>query len=77
MQQANRVGGTILTVKPKDRPRFDVDALRELAGENAFARGVIYHRDGQVGILSIESGSIGLTAPSKRSTVRMAIAACC
>jgi uncharacterized Zn finger protein len=34
--------------------RFDVATLRDLAGEKVFARGVEYHRDGQVEILSIE-----------------------
>src|SRR5437016_4990039 len=37
-----------------DRARFDIDALRGLAGEKVFARGEAYHRDGQVVILSIE-----------------------
>jgi uncharacterized Zn finger protein len=41
-------------VTAKDRPRFDVDALRELAGEKVFARGEVYHSDGQVQILSLE-----------------------
>lgn len=41
-------------MKPRDRPRFDIEALRELAGEKTFARGEVYHRDGQVAILSIE-----------------------
>ena len=34
-------------------PRFDVEALRRLAGA-AFARGEAYHRDGRVEILAIE-----------------------
>ncbi|MDP3693071.1 SWIM zinc finger domain-containing protein [Bradyrhizobium sp.] len=38
----------------KNRPRFDVDALRELAGGKVFERGRAYHRDGQVQILLIE-----------------------
>jgi uncharacterized Zn finger protein len=38
----------------KDRPRFDVDALRDLAGAKVFARGESYHREGQVQILSVE-----------------------
>ena len=37
-----------------DRPRFDIDSLREIAGEKVFARGEAYHREGQVAILSIE-----------------------
>ena len=37
-----------------DRPRFDIDALREIAGEKVFAREEAYHREGQVAILSIE-----------------------
>ncbi len=42
----------------RDRLRFDVDALRELAGAKVFARGVAYHRDGQVEILSIRPGRV-------------------
>ena len=36
------------------RPRFDVDALRERAGEKTFARGNAYHRDDRVEILVLE-----------------------
>ncbi len=36
-------------MKKKDRPRFDLDALRELAGDKVFARGEVYHRDGSGG----------------------------
>ena len=42
-------------MKAKDRPRFDVDALRELAGEKVFARGEAYYSEGQVQILSLEA----------------------
>lgn len=38
--------------------RFDVGALRALAGEQVFARGEAYHRGGYVEILSIEPGRI-------------------
>lgn len=41
--------------KPPARPRFDVAALRKLAGNNVFERGEDYHADGQVEILSLES----------------------
>src|SRR6266478_8411751 len=41
-------------MKAQDRPRFDIDAVRDLAGDKVFARGEAYHRDGQVAILSIE-----------------------
>ena len=41
-------------MKRKDRPRFDIDALRELAGEKVFARGEAYYRGDQVQILAIE-----------------------
>lgn len=41
-------------MKAKAQPRFDVDALRDLAGDKVFVRGKAYHRDGQVEILSIE-----------------------
>jgi tetratricopeptide (TPR) repeat protein len=39
----------------KHRPRFDIAALRELAGDKVFARGEAYHRDGQVVLLSINT----------------------
>src|SRR5579872_1165923 len=35
-------------------PRFDVDKLRELAGEQVFARGLDYESDGLVEILSVD-----------------------
>ncbi len=34
--------------------RFDVAALRDVAGEKVFARGVAYHEDGQVEIVTFE-----------------------
>jgi tetratricopeptide (TPR) repeat protein len=34
--------------------RFDVEALRRLAGEAVFGRGQAYHRDGRVEILSVD-----------------------
>lgn len=37
-----------------DRPRFDLNALRERAGAKAFARGETYYRDGLVNILVLE-----------------------
>jgi hypothetical protein len=37
----------------KSRPRFDLEALRELAGAKVFARGEDYHESGQVAILSV------------------------
>jgi tetratricopeptide (TPR) repeat protein len=39
----------------RDRARFDVEALRELAGDRTFARGRDYFRDGCVQILSLGS----------------------
>jgi uncharacterized Zn finger protein len=39
-------------------PRFDVDILREHAGEKVFARGEAYHRDGQVELLAVEPGRV-------------------
>ncbi|HEY3636596.1 MAG TPA: SWIM zinc finger family protein [Rhizomicrobium sp.] len=39
----------------KNRPRFDTDTLRELAGERTFARGEACLREGQVSIVSFES----------------------
>jgi uncharacterized Zn finger protein len=38
----------------KDRPRFDIDAVRDLAGEKVFARGKEYFSDGQVQIIALE-----------------------
>ena len=35
-------------MKAKNRPRFDVDVLHELAGAKVFARGEAYYRGGQV-----------------------------
>ncbi len=42
--------------KPKsvDQPRFDIDALRKLAGAQAFARGKDYFAGGQVQLLAVE-----------------------
>lgn len=37
----------------KNRPRFNVDTLRDLAGEKVFARGQTYHRDGHVQIIAL------------------------
>jgi uncharacterized Zn finger protein len=45
-------------MKARQRLRFDVDALRVLAGDKVFARGEAYHRDGQVEILSIKPGRV-------------------
>jgi uncharacterized Zn finger protein len=41
-------------MKAKDQPRFDIDALRKLAGDKVFARGEAYFDAGQVEILAIE-----------------------
>ena len=41
-------------MKAKNRLRFDVDVLRELAGAKVFARGAACHRDGQVEILAVD-----------------------
>ncbi len=41
--------------KTKPRaPRFDMEALRDLAGDKVFARGVAYHEDKQVEIIAVE-----------------------
>ena len=45
-------------MKAKDRPRFDVNALRDLAGNKVFARGEAYHGEGQVQILSLEPARV-------------------
>ncbi len=42
-------------MKAKAPVRFDIDALRKLAGAEVFARGQEYHRDGSVQILSLNS----------------------
>ncbi len=41
-------------MKVRNRTRFDVDALRDLAGDKVFARGEAYYRDGQVQLLAVE-----------------------
>ncbi len=45
-------------MKAKERPRFDVEALRDLAGEKVYARGEAYFRGGQVEILFMEPARI-------------------
>jgi uncharacterized Zn finger protein len=45
-------------MKTKNRPRFDVKALRNLAGDKVFARGEEYYRDGQVVILRIRADRV-------------------
>lgn len=45
-------------MKSRDRLRFDIAVLQELAGPKIFARGESYYRDGQVVILSIEPGRV-------------------
>lgn len=42
----------------ENKPRFDIDALRDIVGDKVFARGEAYHRDGQVAILSVEPGRV-------------------
>jgi uncharacterized Zn finger protein len=41
-------------MKADSQTRFDIDTLREIAGEKVFARGEAYHRDGQVQILVVK-----------------------
>lgn len=38
--------------------RFNIDALRDLAGDKVFARGLAYHQAGQVTILAIEPSRV-------------------
>jgi hypothetical protein len=45
-------------MKTRSLSRFDVDALRDLAGEKVFARGEAYCRGGQVEILAIEPARV-------------------
>jgi len=40
------------------RHRFDVDALRDVAGEKVFARGVAYHEDGNVEITTFDMARV-------------------
>lgn len=42
-------------IKP---PRFDIEAVRELAGDKVFARAKAYFSAGQVEILSIEPNRV-------------------
>lgn len=42
----------------EEPPRFDLDALRRLAGDKVFARGLAYHQANQVTILAIEPGHV-------------------
>jgi hypothetical protein len=58
MLSRSRTASSSAAVITADRPRFDRDALRELAGEKVFARGEAYHRDGQVVILSSEPARV-------------------
>jgi hypothetical protein len=45
-------------MKAQRRNRFDLNALKGLAGDKVFARGQAYHRDGQVEILAVEPGRV-------------------
>lgn len=54
----NSADAVASNMKAKQRHRFDVKALRELAGDKVFARGEDYHRDGQVLILSIRTDRV-------------------
>lgn len=45
-------------MKAQNPPRFEIAALRELAGDKVFARGEKYHRDGQVEVLAIEPARV-------------------
>lgn len=48
------------------RTRFDVGALRTLAGDKVFARGEAYHRDGHVEILARPSSPAHARAYTSR-----------
>jgi uncharacterized Zn finger protein len=50
-----RLAGSSKTMAPL---RFDVGRLREIAGEKVFARGVAYHEDDQVEIISIDRARV-------------------
>ena len=45
-------------MKTSDRSRFEIGALRALAGDKVFARGAEYHRDGLVQIIALEPGRV-------------------
>jgi uncharacterized Zn finger protein len=52
MKNPKRPANTIESAACSER--FDVAALRDVAGEKVFARGVAYHEDGQVEIVTFE-----------------------
>src|SRR5260221_2366897 len=58
MATARRSERPTVVANSSRRPRFDVGALQELAGDKVFARGEEYYRDGQVQILSIEPSRV-------------------
>lgn len=41
--------------RKNSRPRFDVDALRDLVGNKVYSRGEAYWRDGLVQLLTVGS----------------------
>lgn len=45
-------------ISGKNPSRFDIDAVRQTAGEKAFARGSTYYREGQVRILAVEKSRV-------------------
>lgn len=45
-------------MKTHGESRFDIDALRDLAGQASFTRGQSYHRDGNVQLLAIEPARV-------------------
>lgn len=42
-------------MKTSPAARFDINALKDIAGNKVFARGLAYQSDGQVEILAIDS----------------------
>ena len=58
MPKPNRTFATATFMKAKNLPRFDIVALRELAGGRVFARGEAYCRGGQVELLAIEPARV-------------------
>ena len=44
------------------RPRFDTARVRSLAGDQSFARGEAYHREGKIAILSLSTDRVLATA---------------
>src|ERR1700736_4896742 len=56
MRKPNHIANGIETTAGLHR--FDVDALRDVAGEKVFARAVAYHEDGHVEIVTFDRARV-------------------